>query len=118
MEREEFGIPDDLRADGEGRRLWSWLAQNADGVLDSRPLVAELCRMADRLEQVRAKLAQQGLTVTAARGRIASNPLLTQEVRLVKQYENLWRTLGLSDEPEEEKRPVGRPPDSEKYRTP
>jgi hypothetical protein len=91
-------------------RLWKWLIENADGVLESRPLVVELAVIADRLAEVRAKLAQQGLTVTAARGRIAVNPLLGQETRLLKQYENLWRTLGLADKPEEEKRPVGRPP--------
>ena len=107
---QDSSTPDCLKPGGAGARLFQWLVENADGVLESRPLVAELCVIADRLFEVRAKLTQQGLTVSAARGRIAANPLLGQETRLLKQYENLWRTLGLADEAEEEKRPVGRPP--------
>ncbi len=107
---QDTNTPEELKPSGEGARLWQWLTENADGVMESRPLVIELCQIADRLHEVRVKLAQQGLTVSAARGRIAANPLLGTETRLLKQYENLWRTIGLADEAAEEKRPVGRPP--------
>jgi hypothetical protein len=31
------------------------------------------------------------------------------EVKLSKQFQVLWRSLGLADAPQEERRPVGRP---------
>jgi hypothetical protein len=106
-------IPDGLRPDGEGARLWTWLSDHADGVLDSMPLAVELCRVADRLQEVRSKLDAQGLAVSGARGRSARNPLIDSEIKLSKQFQALWRALGLSDKSDVPARPVGRPPSGE-----
>jgi hypothetical protein len=102
--------PDDLAEDGEGRRLWTWLHAQCEGIEENEPLVIELCRIADRLEQVRAKIKSQGLWITGSK----KNSLLDVEIKFSSQYNRLWRQLGLSDKPDEEKRPVGRPPDNEK----
>jgi len=99
-----------LKPDGEGRRLWTWLYAECEGIDSCRPLVLELCRISDRLQEVREKIATQGLSVSGARGRTAKNPLIDVEVKLSKQFQVLWRSLGLADKPEEERRPVGRPP--------
>jgi len=98
-----------LKPDGEGRRLWAWLHENCEGIDSCAPLVMELCRIADRLQEIREKIAAQGLSVSGARGRTAKNPLIDVEIKLSKQYQVLWRSLGLADKPEEERRSVDRP---------
>ena len=105
-----------LRPEGEGRRLYRWLMEEVEGAESCRPLTEELCRVADRLEEVRGKIAVQGLTVSAARGRSAKNGLLDVEIKLSGQYSKLWKTLGLADKPEVEKQPVGRPAGSDELR--
>ena len=105
----DFGLLDGLKPDGEGRRLWAWLHESCEGIDSCQPLVMELCKMSDRLAEVRQKIAAQGLSVSGARGRTAKNPLLDMEVKLSKQFQVLWRSLGLADAPQEERRPVGRP---------
>ena len=101
-------LPADLGADG--RRLFAWLDEIAD-IAAAEPLVVELCRIADRLGEVRAKLSSQGVTVTGARGRPAKNPLCDVELKLSGQYAKLWRALGLADKtPDDSRRSVGRPP--------
>ncbi|MGA2155471.1 MAG: hypothetical protein ABSH37_13735 [Bryobacteraceae bacterium] len=109
-----FDYSGELKPEGEGRRLWDWLHAECDGIEALRPLVLELCRTADRLQEVRVKIAAQGLSVSAARGRSAKNPLLDVELKLSKQFAALWRGLGLSDKPEGERRPVGRPPEPDR----
>ena len=105
-------FPDGLKLGGEGRQLWAWLVTQAENIEDCRPLATELCRICDRLAAVRAKITEQGLMVSGARGRSAKNPLIDIEVKLSKQYQTLWRALGLSDKPPDDTppRPVGRPP--------
>lgn len=100
-------IPKDLRPDGAGRELWAWLHAECEGIESCLPLVAELCRVADRLQEVRQKLALQGVSVSGIRGRSVRNPLLDTEVKFSKQYQTLWRALGLQDKPDE--MPVTRP---------
>jgi hypothetical protein len=109
-------IPEDLRADGDGRKLWAWLCLQCDGIESCRPLAVELCRVADRLQEVRAKIESQGLTVSGARGRSSKNSLLDVEIKLQKSYQTIWKGLGLSDKPpdDEPTRPVGRPPANER----
>jgi len=108
----ELNIPEELKPDGDGARLWAWLCSECDGMESARPLALELCRTADRLQEVRSKIASQGLMISGARGRSAKNPLLDIEVKLSKQFQGLWKGLGLSDKgvDETEKRPLGRPP--------
>ena len=107
--------PEDLKPDGAGRQLWTWLCGEFENIESCRPLAEELTRIADRLAEVRQKIAAQGLTVSAARGRSAKNPLLDMELKLSKQYTVLWRSLGLSDKAPDDTpvRPVGRPPAGE-----
>ena len=105
-----------FRPGGEGERLWAWLHEPEFGGTDAcRPMCEEICRIADRLQEVRSKLATQGLSVSAPRGRQAKNPLLDIEIKLSGQFSKLWKTLGLADKPPAEPRPIGRPPGSGVY---
>jgi len=90
-------LPAGIRPDGEGAKLWLWLMSAVEGADSCMPLVVELCRIADRLEEVRAKLALQGLTVSGVRGRSAKNGLLDVELKLSGQFAKIWKTLGLAD---------------------
>jgi hypothetical protein len=78
-----------------GPELFDWLEERFD-IEIARPLVVELCTIADRLAQVRRAL-EQGLD-----GR-----LLSSEVKLLAQYSRVWKLLGLAEK--EPGRP-GRPP--------
>jgi hypothetical protein len=97
--------PADLKR--PGRDLWAWVEAEYD-LTGSEPLVAELCRVCDRLAEVRAAIAEEGVGADGKR-----NPLLDSEMKLSGQFGKLWRTLGMADKPEAAKRPVGRPPASE-----
>jgi hypothetical protein len=52
--------------------------------------LAELCRVQDRLAQVRETLAAEGLMVEKK-----AHPLASLEVKLSGQFRMLWRTLRL-----------------------
>jgi hypothetical protein len=96
--------PADLGA--AGRETWDWLLVhcNAESVENVRPLAIELCRTADRLAQIRERIASRGLEPGGKR-----NALLPEEARVSKQFALLWRSIGLADHDPETKRPVGRP---------
>lgn len=86
-----------------GRRLWRWLRRQFDGVDDLEPLALELCRLADRLHEVRARLAAPDLpALDFAR-------LAGAEVRLSASFVRTWRALGLSDGDSPPARGRGRP---------
>jgi hypothetical protein len=95
-----------------GRRLWKRVeaAYDTGGVED---LLCELCRVADRLHEVRATLTREGLTVLEA-GKLKRHPLADLEPKLSGQFRMLWRTAGLADDEKEPARPIGRPPGSER----
>src|ERR1019366_4006267 len=90
-----------LRPGSDGERLLAWLLSEIAGVDTVAPLVHELCRTADRLEEIRAKLLSQGVSVGGPRGRSIANPLLQVETKLIASYDKLWRSLGLADSPPE-----------------
>lgn len=93
--------PSDLRA--PGKKLWNELGASFD-FTDAEPLVGELCRIQDRLCEVRAQLAKDGLQVGGK-----AHPLLGIEVKLSGQFRNLWRMAGFADPAPMEKRGPGRP---------
>jgi len=90
-------MPSCVKPGGAGARLWVWLAANTENLGDNLPLSAELCGIADRLEEVRAKISIQGIVVSGPHGRSAKNPLLDVEIKLSKQFQTLYRSLGLCD---------------------
>jgi hypothetical protein len=90
-------LPKILKPDGAGARLWTWLHVQTDNVADNMPLVTELCIIADRLDEVRTKLASQGISVSGPHGRSTKNPLMDSEIKLSKQFQALYKGLGLSD---------------------
>jgi hypothetical protein len=92
-----------------GRKLWTWLEETCDNVADAAPAVAELCEVTNRLHEVRDAIRKQGVTVEGRK-----NPLLDVEIKLSAQWVKLWRALGLADKPDEQRRPLGRPPESER----
>jgi hypothetical protein len=98
-----------LRPGGDGEALLKWLTTEIAGVDECAPLVHELARVADRLQEVRAKISSQGISVGGPRGRSMANPLLQIETKLIASFDKLWRSLGLADQPPEDRRPVGRP---------
>ena len=111
---EAVNIPVILKSDKAGARLWVWLDEQFQNIEAVRPLATEICIISERLEEVRTKIGEQGLTVSAARGRTAKNGLLDVELKLSKQIAALWKGLGLADKPPEDApvgsgRPVGRP---------
>jgi hypothetical protein len=93
--------PADLKR--PGRELWRWI-EGEYSLQGAEPLVSELCRVCDRLAQVREAIAAEGVGEGGKR-----NPLLDSEMKLSGQFSKLWRVLGLADKPEAAKRPVGRP---------
>lgn len=103
-------MPNDLGT--AGRQLWKRVeaAYDTEGVED---LLCELCRVADRLHEVRSTLKRDGLTVTED-GKLKRHPLADLEPKLSGQFRMLWRTAGLADNPDEPARPIGRPPESER----
>lgn len=104
-------IPNGVKPDGEGARLWLWMISEAtdESLASTKPMAVELCVIADRLSDVRSKIAAQGLTVSGAKGRSAKNPLLDIEIKLSGQFSKIWKTLGFDRTNSEEKQPVGRP---------
>ena len=70
---------------------------------DSQPLLVRLCLVADRLEQLRAKIAQADLTTVEA------SRLLQAEARAQGSYARFWKLLGLSDQPPTGPGRTGRP---------
>jgi hypothetical protein len=78
-----------------GRALWRWLQQNYE-LAGTEPLLRELCRLEDRLAEVRGVLAAEGIMPGKLKGR--RHPLADSEVKLSGQYMRVWRTLGLADE--------------------
>jgi len=101
-----------------GRRLWSWLEDNCGTLEPAAPLVAQLCRLADRIDEVQAKLAGEGVTVTIkpVKGtpKVKPHPLATLEIKLLAEYRATWRLLGLAEEVPPQKRARGRPTDLER----
>jgi hypothetical protein len=94
--------PNDLRA--AGKRLWNDLG-NVFVFDDSAPLVAELCRIADRLAEVRETLTKEGLIDEDGK----KHPLADLEPKLSAQLQKLWKLAGFSDPEPKEKRGAGRP---------
>jgi hypothetical protein len=92
-----------------GKALWEWIVETCDHIEGTEPAAEELCRIKDRLHQVRDAINRQGVST---RGK--KNTLLDVEIKLSAQFLKTWRTLGLADKPDETKRPVGRPPESER----
>lgn len=91
-----------------GRRLRQWLDEQCE-TEGAEPLVTELCKIADRLAEVRAQIAKDGVAPAGKK-----NPLLDIEIKLSGMFTKTWRTLGLADKEPEVRRPVGRPPNSER----
>jgi hypothetical protein len=110
MKRPITRAPNDFKK--AGKELWKWLDDMADNVDECGPAVLELCRIADRLAEVRSRIATDGLIDEKGR----RNPLTDLEIKLSGQFGKLWRILGLADKADAAKRPVGRPPESERVR--
>lgn len=89
--------PKHLEADG--RKLWRWADMHFE-IGGVEPLLGELCAIADRLAAIRVALFAAAAPDTR---------LIAAETKLLSQYRNIWRLLGLADSTEP-KRKVGRPP--------
>ena len=73
-----------------GRKLWRELEQHYAFEPGETAGLAELCRIHDRLAQVRETLAAEGLVLEKK-----AHPLASLEVKLSGQFRMLWRTLRL-----------------------
>jgi len=88
-----------------GRRLWrDTLGDRADGSrlelrADEVALFAELCRLADDVERLRAELADAPLTVEGSMGQQVAHPLRAELHRTLATMDRLQRTLSLPDDP-------------------
>ena len=83
-----FRPPDDLG--DAGRLLWRDLTRAYAFERGETAGLAELCRVQDRLWQVREQLSRDGLVVAGKR-----HPLADLEPKLSGQFRMLWRTLRL-----------------------
>lgn len=92
-----------------GRDLWRWIVEQGD-IDGCEPMVNELCRLQDRLHQVRESISSEGVWLDGKK-----NPLVDVEMKVSGQFAKVWRLLGLADRDEAPKRPPGRPPDSERF---
>jgi hypothetical protein len=87
----------------EGLALWKQLVSEWD-LTDSEPLLSELCHTCDRLAEVRAILAKDGLMVDGAR-----HPLSEAEIKLANLFRQVYRQLDLREEPAKPGRPGPKP---------
>jgi len=78
-----------------GHKLWHHVASNYD-LMGNEPVLEELCRVADRLAEVRSRIAEDGLVDGNGR----KHALADLEPKLSGQFRMLWRLLGLSDDEE------------------
>lgn len=87
-----------------GMMLWKWIDGSIENMAEVEPAVEELCKVADRLEEVRSQINADGVMVGGK-----PHGLLALEVKLSGQFRNLWRASGLGDRTDDARRPVGRP---------
>jgi hypothetical protein len=80
--------PSDLQS--AGRRLWKELITTYAFEPGETAGLAELCRVQDRLAEVRSRIAAEGLVQDGRR-----HPLADLEPKLSGQFRMLWRTLRL-----------------------
>jgi hypothetical protein len=99
--------PKDARTEGlgtAGLELFDFCDDTFE-IRDVLPVVTELCKIADRLQQVRELLKD------APDGR-----LINSEVKLSASYARLWKMAGFGDKDPQPARPVGRPEFSQSAR--
>jgi P27 family predicted phage terminase small subunit len=108
MKRQRLA-PNDLQA--AGRQLWRRISSEFE-VRGTEDLLQELCRLADRLAEVRSVLKAEGLVVGVG-DKQRRHPLADLEPKLSAQYQKVWRLLGLADS-DQPRRPVGRPSESDR----
>ena len=90
--------PPDLST--SARALWPGLASdvaelNAGAAVDYL-LLAELLRTQDRLDEIRAVLRDEGLTIAGSKGQTRPHPLLVTEAVYVRAVADAYRRLRLS----------------------
>jgi hypothetical protein len=97
-----------------GRGLWRQITLAYD-TTGGEALLEELCRLQDRLSQVRAILNAEGLTVARTTGRRGPepardrrHPLADLEPKLSAQFQKVWKLLGLADRDPDPKPGMGR----------
>ena len=94
--------PKDLKA--AGKALWCDICAQADSIEGTEPMLAELCRLSDRLAEIRETLKREGLMIVDKR-----HPLVDAEMKCTAQYQRVWRTLGLAEAEPDPVRGKGRP---------
>jgi hypothetical protein len=93
----------------EAKRLLRWLEENFE-TSGAQPLIDEMLSIVNRLAQIRRQIRKDGIVTADGR----RNLMVDQELKLSAQLVKIWRTLGLADKADEERRPAGRPPESER----
>lgn len=94
--------PDGLET--AGTAVWEGtFAERPDGTrrilrADELPLLAELARLSDDVEAIRAELADEPWTVEGSKGQQVGHPLRAELHRTTTRLESLQKTLGLPDE--------------------
>lgn len=84
----------------DGRRLWRDLIAD-HGIDDAagRAMLLRACEALDRLRQVQAQIATDGLTVRGYRGQVRPHPLLATEAEQTRIILACFRTLNLDFAP-------------------
>jgi hypothetical protein len=76
-------------SDPAGNEWWLALVDDPEDVIE-REMVGELLKTRDRLAEVRARIAEEGLMVSGSTGQPRAHPLLTLERGLAG---DVWRAL-------------------------
>ena len=81
-----------LKAVPKTHPLWKKYAEQAEdsGRLD---LLTELCRLDDRLREIRREIHEDGLTGITIKGRALAHPLLSLEATFSTMYSRLLRVV-------------------------
>jgi hypothetical protein len=85
-----------------GRNLWKAICQEYDVEPGAELVLGEICRLWDRLHEIRERLAADGLTLTegeGARKRTRKHPLADLEPKISAAFIKAWKTAGLADTP-------------------
>lgn len=96
--------PADLAKRGRGRRFWAAIIAKYELRPDELEILAEVCRMLDEADRLRALAAEAGPIVSGSRGQDVVNPSVVELRQLRQEIRRGLAALHIPDEPERAER--------------
>jgi P27 family predicted phage terminase small subunit len=81
-----------------GRKLWLSTTKGARILEHDLQLLESACRLADRIQQCRTRLASEGLTVKGRYGQLVAHPLVEIERTASAEFRACLKLLGLHEQ--------------------